>query len=51
MVEDFENNCNNCTFFNKETSICNVEEPLEYIGNPTGERCGLWISESAVIIF
>ena len=51
MAEDFEKNCNNCTFFNKETSACEAEVPFEYIENPTGERCGFWASEFAVMAF
>lgn len=50
MAENFENNCSNCSYFNKETGLCCIE-PVEYIENPTRESCGLWVSEHAVMIF
>ena len=51
MAENFENNCSNCNYFNKETGLCYVEEPVEHIEKPMDKCCGLWVSEHAVMIF
>ena len=50
MAENFENNCSNCIYFNKETNMCCVEI-VEHIEKPTDECCGLWRHEYTVMMF